>query len=98
MTMVKQIIFSPPILTQEQIERLNHLEQMPDSEINYQDIPIMDEWANAIQGRIAKTKKIENSLLDEDVTNWLVQQDTETKSHISDVIRHIMAMKQPQFA
>ncbi|WLF83488.1 hypothetical protein [Moraxella sp. ZY210820] len=37
----------------------------------------------------------EQQLLDEDVTQWLSQQDSQTKSYISEMIRQIIAIKQP---
>lgn len=36
----------------------------------------------------------EQKLLDDDVTNWLANQDTATKSHINQMIRQVMAIKQ----
>lgn len=35
----------------------------------------------------------QNQLLDEDVSRWLVVQDTDTKRHISEMIRQVMALK-----
>lgn len=32
-------------------------------------------------------------LLDEDVSNWLATQDDDTKKHISEMIRQVMAIK-----
>jgi len=32
-------------------------------------------------------------LLDKDVSDWLVTQDDDTKKHISEMIRQVMAMK-----
>ena len=32
-------------------------------------------------------------LLEEDVSNWLVNQDTDTKKHINEMIRQVMAIK-----
>ncbi|AME01031.1 hypothetical protein A9Z64_02610 [Moraxella osloensis] len=32
-------------------------------------------------------------LLDEDVSDWLVTQDDDTKKHISEMIRQVMAIK-----
>lgn len=36
----------------------------------------------------------EQKLLDDDVQDWLIQQDNSTKRHISEMIRQIMAIKQ----
>lgn len=35
----------------------------------------------------------QNQLLDDDVSRWLVAQDTDTKRHISEMIRQVMALK-----
>ncbi|RVU83058.1 hypothetical protein EOL70_19025 [Leucothrix sargassi] len=32
-------------------------------------------------------------LLDKDVSDWLVNQDTDTKKHINEMIRQVMAIK-----
>lgn len=35
----------------------------------------------------------QNQLLDEDVSRWLAVQDIDTKRHISEMIRQVMALK-----
>lgn len=35
----------------------------------------------------------QNQLLDEDVSRWLVVQDTDTKHHINEMIRQVIVLK-----
>lgn len=61
---------------------------MPNDDIDLSDAPETPNWSNATRGVLKR-----QNLLDEDVTNWLARQDAETKSHIGDMIRHVMAMQ-----
>jgi uncharacterized protein (DUF4415 family) len=63
-----------PPLTEEQQAELRALDEKPDSEIDYSDIPPLDEkfWANAV--RIGTFKPIKTSTtvrVDADVLLWL---------------------------
>lgn len=44
--------------------------------------------------RLRQQQANEQKLLDDDVQNWLANQNTATKSHISQMIRQVMAITQ----
>jgi succinate dehydrogenase flavin-adding protein (antitoxin of CptAB toxin-antitoxin module) len=88
--MVRKVINHSPQLSSEQLDRLAKLEEMPDSQINYSDIPPTPNWQEAIQGPVV----LPSNLLDGDIVAWLAIQDSDTKRHVSEVIRHIMALQQ----
>ncbi|CAM4069891.1 hypothetical protein PSAR109036_07555 [Psychrobacter arenosus] len=94
MNMVRKVINHPPQLSSEQLDRLAKLEEMPDSHIDYSDIPLTSDWQDAIQGSIGAPAH----LLDSDVLAWLATQDDATKRHVSEVIRHIMLLQQDNFS
>jgi len=49
---------NPPPLTEEQKKRIEFLRNRPDSEIDYSDIPPLDEkfWKNAVRNPFLKPK------------------------------------------
>lgn len=44
--------------------------------------------------KLQANKRLAEQNFDDDVLSWVSTQDLETKRHINDVIRHIMAVKQ----
>ena len=63
-----------PALTPERQAELNALVNKPDSEINYHDIPPLDEafWLNAVRNRFYKPTKTHASVrIDSDVWHGL---------------------------
>ncbi|MFW2176438.1 MULTISPECIES: hypothetical protein [unclassified Moraxella] len=40
----------------------------------------------------------ESTLLDEDISRWLVSQNSETKRHFNEMVRHALAMQGVSFA
>lgn len=95
MTMQRHKVTNKPTLSAEQIERLQALDAMPDSQIDYSDIPQSTDWSGAIKGSVVSTHHpVENEMLEADVAQWLSAQDAQTKRHINEVIRHIMVLQQ----
>lgn len=93
--MQRHQVTNQPTLTAEQIERLQALDAMPDSQIDYSDIPQSTDWSGAIRGSIVSTHDpVEHEILEADVAQWLSAQDDQTKRHINQVIRHIMVLQQ----
>lgn len=43
---------------------------------------------------LAQNTHTTNSLLDDDISSWLVRQNIETKRHINEMLRHAMQMQQ----
>ncbi|WP_230658609.1 hypothetical protein [Psychrobacter sp. I-STPA10] len=88
MSMVKHIETDLPVLTAEQVTRLQKLEKMSDSDIHCDDIPEVTDWTKAIRGAIVN----QSSGLDTDVAQWLSKQDETTKSRINTMLRQVMAL------
>ena len=88
MSMVKHIEIDLPVLTAEQVARLQKLEKMSDSDIYCDDIPEVTDWTKAIRGAIVN----QSSGLDIDVAQWLSKQDETTKSRINTMLRQVMAL------
>lgn len=65
---------TPTPLTDQQKAELAALEAMPDSEIDYSDIPPLDEsfWQNAVRNPFYKPTKTATTVrIDSDVLAWL---------------------------
>ena len=65
---------NPPVLSEEQKARLEALAKRPDSEIDFSDIPELDDsfWKNAVQNPFYKpTKQVTTVRIDSDVMQWL---------------------------
>lgn len=65
--------------------------------LNYEDVDISREnyvVPNVLKKYQANKSALNNqSPIDDDVMNWLLQQDDDTRNHINEVIRHFMAIK-----
>lgn len=70
---------------------------MVNTHSNYEDVDISREnhvVPNVLKKYQANKSALNNqSPIDDDVMNWLLQQDDETRNHINEVIRHLMAIK-----
>lgn len=89
-----------PPLTDEQNARLRMLAQMPDSEIDYSDIPPLgdDFWKNAVRNPFYKpTKQATTVRVDSDVLLWLRGQGKGYQTRINAILREAMLreMKAP---
>jgi uncharacterized protein (DUF4415 family) len=61
-------------LTKEQQEEIRVLQEMPDKEIDYSDIPPVTDWSRAVVGRSYRPIKETLTIrLDADVLDWLKQ-------------------------
>ena len=82
-----------PPLTDEQRVRLDALAQMPDSEIDYSDIPPLgdDFWKNAVHNPFYKpVKKITTVRVDSDVLLWLKSCGKGYQTRINAILRDAM--------
>lgn len=84
---------NPPILTEEQKARLQALSERPDEEIDYSDIPPLDEkfWKNAVRNPFYKpTKKTATVRLDADILAWLKSQGKGYQTRMNAILREAM--------
>ena len=82
-----------PPLTNEQKTELKALSEMPDSEIDYSDIPPLDDtfWKNAIQNPFYKPTKTSTTVrVDSDVLAWLKGQGKGYQTKINAILREAM--------
>ncbi len=82
-----------PPLSKEQKERLKALAARPDSEIDYSDIPELDEqfWKNAVRNPFYKPTKTSTTVrIDSDVLLWLRSQGKGYQSRINAILRREM--------
>ena len=84
---------NPPPLTEEQKAELKALAEMPDSEIDFSDIPPLDEkfWKNAVRNPFYRPVKTSTSVrLDADVLAWLKSQGKGYQTRINAILREAM--------
>jgi uncharacterized protein (DUF4415 family) len=86
-------IFNKP-LTKRQQEALQRLEKMPDSEIDYSDIPPLTEQQLAGAFR-PKSKQLIAVRLDRDVLEWLKEYGEGYSTRINHILRAVMATRRP---
>ncbi|MBA9083477.1 MULTISPECIES: BrnA antitoxin family protein [Bartonella] len=82
-----------PSLTDEQQVEINELARMPDNEIDYSDIPSLDNefWKNAVRNPFYKpTKTITTVRVDSDVLAWLKSQGKGYQTRINTILRNAM--------
>ena len=82
-----------PVLTQERQAELQALANKPDSEIDYSDIPPLNEtfWLNAIRNPFYKPTKTHASVrLDSDVLAWLKSQGKGYQTRMNAILREAM--------
>ena len=93
---------NPPALTEAQEAELAALEAMPDSEIDYSDIPRTDEkfWANAVLFRdrhlYRPVKKSTTVRVDADVLEWLKAKGRGYQTRINAILREAMLKDVPR--
>ncbi|MDR1853869.1 MAG: BrnA antitoxin family protein [Azoarcus sp.] len=84
---------NPPALTEEQKSRLKKLAEMPDDEIDYSDIPPLDDsfWKNAVRNPFYKPTKTRTSFrVDSDVLAWLKKQGKGYQTRMNEILRNAM--------
>ena len=82
-----------PPLTAEQRAELKALAEMPDSTIDYSDIPPLDEafWKNAVQNPFYKPTKTSTTVrVDSDVLAWLKGQGKGYQTKMNAILREAM--------
>ncbi|OAI10301.1 BrnA antitoxin family protein [Methylomonas methanica] len=82
-----------PPLTEERKAELKALAEMPDSEIDYSDIPPLDEsfWKNAVHNPFYKPTKTSTTVrVDADVLAWLKSQGKGYQTRINAILREAM--------
>lgn len=82
-----------PPLTDEQQARLSMLAKMPDSAIDYSDIPPLDDgfWKNAVRNPFYKpTKQATTVRIDADVLLWLKATGKGYQTRINAILREAM--------
>ena len=85
-----------PPLTDEQRARLSLLAKIPDSEIDYSDIPSMGDafWKSAIRNPFYKpTKQATTVRIDADVQLWLKSTGKGYQTRINAILRDAMMRK-----
>jgi uncharacterized protein (DUF4415 family) len=84
---------NPPPLTAQQKKRLAALAGRPESEIDYSDIPPLDEkfWKNAIRNPFYKPTKTSTTVrIDSDVLHWLRSQGKGYQSRINAIPSEVL--------
>ena len=84
---------NPPPLSKEQKAELKALSEMPDSEIDFSDIPPLtdDFWKNAVRNPFYKPVKSSTTVrLDSDVLAWLKSQGKGYQTRINAILREAM--------
>ena len=84
---------NPPPLTEERKAELKALAERPDSEIDYSDIPPLDDdfWKNAVRNPFYRpTKKSTTVRVDSDVLAWLKRQGKGYQTRINAILREAM--------
>ena len=87
-------LHNPPPLTEAQKAQLKRLAERPDSEIDYSDIPPLDEkfWKNAVRNPFLykPTKTSTTVRVDSDVLAWLKSQGKGYQTRINAILRSAM--------
>ncbi len=78
-------------LTKEQMAEIKVLQEMPDEEIDYSDIPPVTDWSNAEVGRFYRpVKETVTIRLDADVLAWLKQGEKGYQTRLNKILRAVM--------
>jgi uncharacterized protein (DUF4415 family) len=84
---------SPPVLTSAQKAALKALRDRPEGEIDYSDIPPLQEgfWKNAVRNPFYRPTKTSTTVrIDSDVLHWLRAQGKGYQSRINAILRREM--------
>jgi len=101
MSMVRYAQDAIPEPTQKRIQELKALAKRPDSEIDFSDLPPLDDafWEKAVHGRFYKpVKKATSVRIDMDVLEWLKRQGKGYQTRINAILRDAMLRSMQQKA
>lgn len=88
MSIVRVKLKDLPPLTKEQRARLERLADLPDDQIDYSDIPELDEeWFAAAELRLPEAKKQITLRLDQDILDFFRAQGRGYQTRINAVLR-----------
>lgn len=93
MKMVSYSLETLPPLTDEDRADLAEMALLPDEQIDFSDIPPLNEedWANAVRGRFYRPVKQQiTARVDADVLDWLKSQGKGYQSRINAILRREM--------
>jgi uncharacterized protein (DUF4415 family) len=93
MSIVRYTLETLPSLTDADRAQLKKLADMPDSDIDFSDIPELTEefWKNAVRGRFYKpTKQTTTVRFDSDVLAWLKAQGKGYQTRMNAILRNAM--------
>lgn len=82
-----------PALTEERKEELKMLQNRPENEIDFSDIPQLDEnfWERAIPNPFYKPVKVHASVrIDADILAWLKSQGKGYQTRMNSILREAM--------
>ncbi len=86
-------------LTKEQLKELKVLQEMPDEEIDYSDIPPVTDWSGAVVGKFYRpVKEAVTIRLDADVLDWLKQGGKGYQTRVNKILRAVMEQKRKKAA
>jgi len=86
-------------LTAAQREELKALQEMPDEEIDYSDIPPVTDWSGAVIGRFYRpVKETVTIRLDADVLDWLKQGGRGYQTRVNRILRAVMEQQRKKAA
>ncbi|MDH1089231.1 BrnA antitoxin family protein [Pantoea brenneri] len=93
MSMVRYKRSKLPELTEKRESELKVLNEKPDNDIDYCDIPPLDErfWKNASQGHFYRPVKMQASVrIDADVMAWLKEPGKGYQTRLNAILREAM--------
>lgn len=93
MSMVRYREHELPEMTEERKRELLELDSRPDSEIDFSDIPPLDEafWANAVRNPFYRPVKKQTSMrIDSDVLAWLRSKGRGYQTRVNEILREAM--------
>ncbi len=86
-------------LSKEQQEEIRALQEMPDEEIDYSDIPPVTDWSKAVVGRFYRPiKETVTIRLDADVLDWLKQGGKGYQTRVNKILRAVMEQQRKKAA
>ncbi|MDR0780521.1 MAG: BrnA antitoxin family protein [Pseudomonadales bacterium] len=88
---------NPPPLTDKQKAEIKALAAMPDDQIDYSDIPPLDDafWKNAVRNPFYKPTKTSTTVrVDSDVLVWLKRQGGGYQTRLNAILRDAMLRSQ----